>query len=145
MPEYSDSMYSSIFMLQNIWYHHVTRSGRIHKKLLILLQFSFGPRGPIFRTKFAISCEFGLLQVNLWYHMISRMKIAFTSCHFLSKNGCQKYSIWVHWDLMPSCSCSVISLSEETNKFSELDCYTSVLFLLHSILVWFMSKKSHFI
>ena len=64
-----------------------------------------------------------------------RMKMAFTSWHFLSKNGCQKYSIWVQWDLIPSCFCSVISLSEETNKFSELDYHTLVFFLLHSMLV----------
>ena len=33
------------------------------------------------------------------------------------------YSVWVTWDLMPSCLCSVMFLSEDTYKCSEPDCY----------------------
>ena len=56
-------------------------------------------------------------------------------CIFLSKTGRQKYSAWVPGDPMPSCFCSVMSLSEETYKFSEPDCYTIVLSLLSNILI----------
>ena len=48
---------------------------QIHKKLWILLQFSLGPRGHIFETKFTISCEFGPLRVKWWYHMFSSRKL----------------------------------------------------------------------
>ena len=34
MPESSDFMYSSIFMLENIWYHHFTRSGQNSQNLV---------------------------------------------------------------------------------------------------------------
>ena len=48
---------------------------RIHTKLLILLQFSLGHRGPIIGTKFTIFFEFVLHKIKLQYHMFSSMKI----------------------------------------------------------------------
>ena len=48
---------------------------RIHTKLWIFFQFSLGPQGPISRTKFTISCELGLYNVKLQYHMFSSMKV----------------------------------------------------------------------
>ena len=40
---------------------------------------------------------------------------------------------------------SRIFLSEGTCKFSDRDCYTLVSLLLNSILVWLISKESHFL
>ena len=48
------------------------------------------------------------------------------------KSGRQKYTAWVPGDPTPSCFCNVISLFEETCKFSEPNCYTSVFSLLNS-------------
>ena len=42
---------------------------------------------------------------------------------FLSKTGRQKYSAWQPGSPTLSCFCSVMSLSEETYKCSEADCY----------------------
>ena len=50
----------------------------------------------------------------------------------------KKYTAWVPGDLTPSCFCNVISLFEETYKFSESNCYTSVFSLLISTRLWFM-------
>ena len=74
MPEISDSLYPSILMLQNIWYHHFTWSGPNSQEIVNLFQFSSGPQGPTIGTKFTISCEFGPLQVKWWCHMFSNMK-----------------------------------------------------------------------
>ena len=38
-------------------------------------EFSLGPRGPIIETKFTISWKFGPIQVKLWQHMFSSMKM----------------------------------------------------------------------
>ena len=46
MPEISNSTYSSLFMLENIWYHHLTWSGPNSHKLWVFFPF-VGPRGPI--------------------------------------------------------------------------------------------------
>ena len=64
---------------------------------------------------------------------------------FLSKSGHQKYTASVLGDATPSCFCNVMSLFEETYKFSESGCYISVFALLNSTLVWFMWYKSHFV
>ena len=40
---------------------------------------------------------------------------------FFSKSGHQKYTAW---DATTSCFCNVMSLFEETYKFSKSDCYT---------------------
>ena len=74
MPESSDSMYSSILMLENIWSHHFTQSGPNSQEIVNLLQFSLGTRGPTIGKELSISCEFGSLQVKWWYHMFSSMK-----------------------------------------------------------------------
>ena len=46
-----------------------------YKKCWILFQFSLGPRGTITGTKRTIPCGFGPLQVKLWYHISSSMKM----------------------------------------------------------------------
>ena len=74
MPESSGSMYSSILMLENIWYHHFTWSGPNSQEIVNFFQFSSGPRGSSIRTKFSISYEFSLLQVRWWCHMFLNMK-----------------------------------------------------------------------
>ena len=43
---------------------------------------------------------------------------------FLVKAAAKKYTAWVPGDPTPSCFCNVMSLFEETNKFSEPNCYT---------------------
>ena len=71
MPESSDSMYYSILMLENIWYHHFTWRSPNSQEYVNLFQFSSGPRGPTNGRKLTISCEFGPLQVKWWYHVFS--------------------------------------------------------------------------
>ena len=45
MPESSDSMYSSIFMLENIWYHYFNRSGPNSQEIVTFI-LNMGPGGP---------------------------------------------------------------------------------------------------
>ena len=45
MPESSDSMYSSIFMLENIWYHHFTWSAQNSQEIVDYVPIQFGSRG----------------------------------------------------------------------------------------------------
>ena len=74
IPESSDYMYSSFFMLENIRHHHFTWSG---PNLLEIMNFVpiVGPRGPELNcNKFAISCEIGPFQVKWWYLMFSSTK-----------------------------------------------------------------------
>ena len=72
--EYSDSMYSSILMLENIWYYHFTWRELNSQEIVNLFQFNSGHWGPTIRTKFTISCEFGPFQVKSWCHIFSNMK-----------------------------------------------------------------------
>ena len=51
MPEGSDSMYSSILMLETYDFIILTEVDRIHMKIVNLFQFSSGPRGPIIGKK----------------------------------------------------------------------------------------------
>ena len=44
MPESSDSMYFSIFMLENIWYHHFTRSEPNSQEIVNFI-LKYGSRG----------------------------------------------------------------------------------------------------
>ena len=44
MPESSDSMYSSIFMLENIWYHHFNRGGPNSQEIVNFIP-NMGPGG----------------------------------------------------------------------------------------------------
>ena len=44
------SMYSSILMLENIWYHHLNWSASNSQEIANLFQFNFGPRGPTIGT-----------------------------------------------------------------------------------------------
>ena len=44
MPESSDSMYSSIFMLENIWYHHFTWSAQNSQEIVNYVPIQFGSR-----------------------------------------------------------------------------------------------------
>ena len=63
MPESSDSMYSSILILESIRYYF-TWSEPNSQEIENLLQFSSGPRGPTIRIKLTKYCEFGPLQVK---------------------------------------------------------------------------------
>ena len=74
MPEYSDCMYSSILMLENIWYYHFTWRGPNSQEIVNLFQLNLGHWGPTIRTEFTISCEFGPFQVKWWCHIFSNMK-----------------------------------------------------------------------
>ena len=75
MPESSNSMYSSFFMPENVWYHQFTWSGPNSQEIVSFSSF-MGPRGPELNwNKFIISCEYGTLQVKWRYHMFSSIKI----------------------------------------------------------------------
>ena len=75
MPKRSDSMYSSFFMLENIWYHHFGWSGPNPQKVVNFVPIVC-PRGPEQNwNKFTISCEFGPLQVKWWYHISSSINM----------------------------------------------------------------------
>ena len=66
-------------------------------------------------------------------------------CYFSSNVGSQKYTAKVPGDPTLNCFCSVMDLSKERCKCSEPDCYNLVFSLLNNILVWYMSKKVHFV
>ena len=75
MPGSSDFMYSSYFMLENIWHHHFTWSGPNSQEIVDFVPI-VGPRGPELNwNKFTISCEFGPLQEKWWCHMSSSIKM----------------------------------------------------------------------
>ena len=68
-------MYSSYFMLGNIWHHHFTWSGPNSQETANFLSM-VGPRGNKLNwNKLTISCEFGPLQVKWWCHMFSIIKM----------------------------------------------------------------------
>ena len=69
MPGSSDSMYSSFFILENIWHHRFTWSGLNSQDILNFVPI-VSSRGP---------------ELNLKWHL-------------LSKSSHQKYSAWVPWD-----------------------------------------------
>ena len=106
MPESSDSMYSSIFILENIWYHSFTLSGPNSQEIVNFVSI-MGSRGSELNwNKFKISCEFGPHQVKLWYHIgihgihgINGGTHGIWPCwHFSSKTSRQKYGAWVPGD-----------------------------------------------
>ena len=74
MSESSDSMYSSILMLENIWCYHFTYSEPNSQEIVNFYQFSSGLRGLAIGTIFTISCEFSPLHVKWGYHLFSSMK-----------------------------------------------------------------------
>ena len=75
MLESSDSMYSSFFMLENIWRHHFTWSGPNSQEIVNFVPI-VGLRRPKLKwNKFTISCEFDPLQAKWWYHMFSSIKM----------------------------------------------------------------------
>ena len=75
MPKSSDSMYSSYFMLENIWHHHFTWSGPNSQEIVNFVPI-VGPQGPELNwNKFTISCEFDPLQVKWGYHTFYIIKI----------------------------------------------------------------------
>ena len=59
--ERSDFKYSSILMLENIWYHYFTWSVSNSQEIVNSFQFSLSPRGLINEKRLTISCEFGPL------------------------------------------------------------------------------------
>ena len=75
MPERSDSIYSSILIQENIWWHNFSWSSPNSQELVNLFQFSSGPRGSTIGEKLKIPCEFDPRQLNWWCHMFSRGKI----------------------------------------------------------------------
>ena len=75
MPKSSNPIYSSFFMLENIWYHHFTRSGPNSQEIVSFFSF-VGPQRPELNwNKFTISCEFGTLEVKWWHHMFSSIEM----------------------------------------------------------------------
>ena len=74
MPEISDSMYFSFFMLENIRHYHFTWNGLNSQESLNFLRFSSGPQRPTIGAKFTISSEFSSLQVKWWYLTFSSLK-----------------------------------------------------------------------
>ena len=71
----SDSIYSTYFMLENIWHHHFTWSGLNSQEIVNFVPI-LGPPGPELNwNKFTISCEFGPLQEKWWCYMFSIIKM----------------------------------------------------------------------
>ena len=115
MPEISDSMYSSFFMLENIRHYHFTWNGLNSQESVNFLRFSSGPWGPTIGAKFTISREFSPFQAKWWYLTFSSLKKeeyieSKLSGFFLSKSCRQKYSALILGDPASSCFSSVISL-----------------------------------
>ena len=74
MLESSDFMFSSYFMLENIWHHHFTWSGPNSQENVNVVP-TLGPLEPELNwKKFTICCEFGPLQVKL-YHIFPTIKM----------------------------------------------------------------------
>ena len=142
--ERSDFKYSSILMLENIWYRYFTLSVSNSQKIVNSFQFSLSPQGLINEKRLTISCEFGPLQVK-WYvfwHKKGGIYGIWAFWHFLSKSGHQEFGAW---DPMPSFFGSVMPLFKETYKFFEPNYYIWVIPLLSSTLVWIIWRKSHFV
>ena len=74
MPGSSDSMYSSYFMLENIWHHYFTWSGSNSQEIVKFVQIVGSWGLELNWKKFTISCEFDPHQVKWWYHMFSSIK-----------------------------------------------------------------------
>ena len=75
MPRSSDFMYSSYFMLENIWHHHFTWSGPTSQEIVNFVPIVGPWRPELYWNKFTISYEFDPLQVKWWYQMFPRIKI----------------------------------------------------------------------
>ena len=131
MPESSDSMYSSILMLENIWYLHFTYSGPNSQEIVNLYQFSSDLRGPTIGTKLTISFEFSPLQVKWWYTISSMKKEEYMESELsgIFRVKVVTKNVWVKTIFF--------------NNFSDqtVTQYTSLLSLLNSTLVWFMWKN----
>ena len=79
MPESSGSMYSSILMLENIWYHHFTWSGSNSQEIVNLFLVTHGVWG---------SCHFSVKVVakNILLGSLGTQRQAvFGVCLFLKK------------------------------------------------------------
>ena len=113
IPERSDSMYSSILMLENIWYDYFAWSVPNSQEIVNLLQLSSVHWGTTNGKKLTVSCAFSPLQVK-WWVLAWKKRNTWSS----------KYSAWVPGGPKWSCFDSVMSLLEETYKFSEPNCYT---------------------
>ena len=96
MPRSSDSMYSSYFMLENIWHHHFTWSGPNSQETMNFVPIVDTRSPELNWNKFTISCQLDQLQVKWWYHTFSSIKMEeYMDLSFLSKNGRQKYIRWI--------------------------------------------------
>ena len=97
MPESSDSTYSSIFMLENKWSCNFTSCRRNFQEIVNFVLI-MGYRGPelnwnkIHNFVWILSTSGKLIYFLAWHRGIRRI---WAFWHFLSRTGCQKYSIWV--------------------------------------------------
>ena len=126
MPESSGSMYFSILILGDIYYHF-TWCGPNSQEIVKMYQFILGPRGSTNGTKFTIFCEFSPLQAkwcHVFWHVIGGIHRIWASCHYSGKSSSQKYTACVPGVSTPSCFWNVMSLFEETYKVSEQNRYS---------------------
>ena len=125
VPESSDSMYSSILMLENILYHHFAWSVPNLQEIVNLLQFSSGPQMEKTYNFLWIWSTAGKMMISyVLQHKKEGIHGIWAFWHFSSKSGHQKYSAWVPRNPAPSCFGSVMSLFEKTYTFSEPNCCT---------------------
>ena len=73
MSESSDSMYSFILMLENIWHHHFTWSWR-NSQEIVNFTIILGPGGPTIGTKFTIWSTSGKIYIFCIFHIRNMKK-----------------------------------------------------------------------
>ena len=102
MPESSDSMYSSIVMLENIYYNF-TKRGPNSQEIVTVVSI-MGLPGPelnwnIVHNFLRILCTSGKMMVSyVFQHKNGGIHGIWAFWHFSSKIGRQKYSAWVPGD-----------------------------------------------
>ena len=90
MSESSDCMYSLFCMLENIWHYHFTWSEPTEFARNCEFCSNLGsPETLLNFNKFTTSCKFGPL---------GGIHGTWAFWHFVSKNGHQKESAWIHGD-----------------------------------------------
>ena len=76
-PESSDSMYSSILILEKIRCHHFTKTGPNSQEIVNFYQFSLGPRELTIGTKFTISFHIKVVTKNIMFgSLVTQRKAA---------------------------------------------------------------------
>ena len=97
MPESSDSMYSSIFTVENIWYHHFTWSGTNSQEIVNFLPI-MTPRGPklnwnkIYNFLWIRSTSAKMMVSYAFWYENGGIHGIWAFWHFSSKTGHQIYS-----------------------------------------------------